>query len=59
LSAGLPFALSKSDLPEVTTSGFGFHSGNGSGIDLVPGAENLNSLLLVIVVSGLMGSIAE
>jgi hypothetical protein len=52
-------ALSKPDLPEVTTSGFGIRSGDGSGIDSVPGAENLNSLLLVVVVSGSMGSIAE
>jgi hypothetical protein len=55
LSAKLPFALSKSDLPEVTTSGFGFHSGDGSGVDSVPGAENLNSLLLVVVVSVSVG----
>jgi hypothetical protein len=50
--AGLPVALSKSDSPEVTTSGFGFRLGDGSGVDLFPGAENLNSLLLVIVVLG-------
>jgi hypothetical protein len=58
-SAGLPFALSKSDLPEVTTSGFGFRSGDGSGVDSFPGAEDLNSLLLVIVVSGFGWLIAE
>jgi hypothetical protein len=52
-------ALSKSDSPEVTTSGFGFRSGDGSGINSVSGAENLNSLLLVIVVSGFGWSIAE
>jgi hypothetical protein len=51
LGAGLPVALSKSDSPEVTTSGFSFCSGDGSGIDSFPGAENLNSLLLVVVVS--------
>jgi hypothetical protein len=56
---GLPFALSKSDSPEVATSGFGFRSGDGLGVDSFPGAENLNSLLLVVVVSGLVGSIAE
>jgi hypothetical protein len=43
-------ALSKLDSPEVTTSEFGFRSGDGSGIDLFSGAENLNSLLLVVVV---------
>jgi hypothetical protein len=46
----LPVALSKLESPEVKVSGFGFHLGDGSGIDLFPGAENLNSLLLVIVV---------
>jgi hypothetical protein len=56
---GLPLALSKSDSPEVAMSGFGFCSGDGSGVDSFPGAENLNSLLLVVVVSVLMGSIAE
>jgi hypothetical protein len=60
LGAGLsPVALSKSDSPEVTTSGFGFHLGDSSGVDLFPGAENLNSLLLVIVVLVCVGSIAE
>jgi hypothetical protein len=52
-------ALSKSDLPEVTTSGFGFRSGDSSGIDSFSGAENLNSLLLVVVVSVSVRSIAE
>jgi hypothetical protein len=52
-------ALSKSDSPEVTTSGFGFHSGDSSGVDSVSGAENLNSLLLVVVVSSFDWSIAE
>jgi hypothetical protein len=52
-------ALLKSDSPEVTTSGFGFRSGDGSGVNSFPGAENLNSLLLVIVVSVSVGSIAE
>jgi hypothetical protein len=52
-------ALSKSDSPEVTTSGFGFHSGDGSGINLFSGAENLNSLLLVVVVLGFGWSIAR
>jgi hypothetical protein len=56
---GLPFALSKSDLPEVTSSGFGFHLGDGLGVDSFPGAENLNSLLLVVVVLGFSWSIAE
>jgi hypothetical protein len=51
LGAGLPVALSKSDSPEVTTSGFSFCSGDGSGVDSFPGAENLDSLLLVVVVS--------
>jgi hypothetical protein len=51
LGAGLPVALSKSDLPEVTTSGFGFRLGDGLGINSFPGAENLNSLLLVVMVS--------
>jgi hypothetical protein len=46
-------------LPEVTTSGFGFRSGDGSGVDSVSGAENLNSLLLVIMVLVLVRSIAE
>jgi hypothetical protein len=60
LGAGLsPVALSKSDSPEVTTSGFGFCSGDGSGVDSFSGAENLNSLLLVIVVSVSVRSIAE
>jgi hypothetical protein len=59
LGAGLPVALSKSDSPEVTTSGFGFRSGDGSGINLFSGAENLNSLLLVVMVSVSVGSIAE
>jgi hypothetical protein len=59
LDAGLsPVALSKSDLPEVTTTGFSFCSGDGSGVDLFSGAENLNSLLLVVVVSGFGWSIA-
>jgi hypothetical protein len=58
LGAGLsPVALSKLDSPEVTTSGFGFCSGDGSGVDSFSGAENLNSLLLVVMVSG--WSIAE
>jgi hypothetical protein len=57
--ARLPVALSKSDSPEVTTSGFGFRSGDGSGVDSFLGAENLNSLLLVVVVSVSVGSIAE
>jgi hypothetical protein len=48
--AGLPVALSKLTLPEVTTSGFGFCLDDGSGVDSFPGAENLNSLLLVVVV---------
>jgi hypothetical protein len=52
-------ALSKSDSPEVATSGFGFCSGDGSGVDLFSGAENLNSLLLVIVVLVLVWSIAR
>jgi hypothetical protein len=52
-------ALSKSDSPEVTASGFGFRSGDGLGIDSVSGAENLNSLLLVVVVSVSVWSIAE
>jgi hypothetical protein len=51
LGAGLPVALSKSESPEVRVSGFGFRSGDSSGVDLFPGAENLNSLLLVVVVS--------
>jgi hypothetical protein len=59
LGAGLPVALSKSDSPEVTTSGFGFRSGDGSGVNLFPGAENLNSLLLVVVVSGFSWSISK
>jgi hypothetical protein len=59
LGVGLPFALSKSDSPEVTTSGFGFRSGDGSGVDSFPGAENLNSLLLVVVFSGFSWSISE
>jgi hypothetical protein len=57
--ARLPVALSKSESPEVKVSGFGFCSGDGSGIDLFPGAENLNSLLLVVMVSSSVGSIAE
>jgi hypothetical protein len=57
--AGLPVALSKSDSPEVTTSGFVFRSGDGSGVDFFPEAENLNSLLLVIVVAGFGWSIAK
>jgi hypothetical protein len=58
--AGLsPVALSKSDSPEVTTSGFGFRLGDGSGINSFSGAENLNSLLLVVVVLVLVQSIAE
>jgi hypothetical protein len=52
-------ALSKSDSPEVTTSGFGFRLGDGSGLDPFSGAENLNSLLLVVVVLGCFGLIAE
>jgi hypothetical protein len=49
--AGLSLvALLKSDSPEVTTSGFGFRLGDGSGVDSFSGAENLNSLLLVVVV---------
>jgi hypothetical protein len=47
------------DSPDVTTSGFGFHLGDCSGVDSFPGAENLNSLLLVIMVSGFGRSIAE
>jgi hypothetical protein len=57
--ARLPVALSKSESPEVKVSGFGFCSGDSSGIDLFHGAENLNSLLLVVVVSSSVGSIAE
>jgi hypothetical protein len=49
--ARLPVALSKSESPEVRVSGFAFHLGDGSSVDLFSGAENLNSLLLVIVVS--------
>jgi hypothetical protein len=49
--ARLPVALSKSESPEVKVSGFSFRSGDGSGVNSFPGAENLNSLLLVIVVS--------
>jgi hypothetical protein len=52
-------ALSKSDSPEVTTSGFGFQSSDGSGVDLFSGAENFNSLLLVVMVLVSVGSIAE
>jgi hypothetical protein len=48
--AGLPVALSKLESPEVKVSGFGFRSGDGSGVNSFPGAENLNSLLLVVVV---------
>jgi hypothetical protein len=51
LGAGLPVALSKSESPEVKVSGFGFRSGDNLGVNLFPGAENLNSLLLVVVVS--------
>jgi hypothetical protein len=50
LGARLPVALSKSESPEVRGSGFSFCSGDGSGINLFPGAENLNSFLLVVVV---------
>jgi hypothetical protein len=57
--AGLPVALSKLDLPEVTTSGFGFPLGDGSGINSFPGAENWKALLLVVMVLISMGSIAE
>jgi hypothetical protein len=57
--AGLPVALSKSESPEVKVSGFGFRSADSSGIDLFPGAENLNSLLLVVVVLVSVWSIAE
>jgi hypothetical protein len=57
--AGLSGALSKLDFPEVTTSGFSFCSGDGSGVDSFPGAESLNSLLLVIVVLGFSWSIAK
>jgi hypothetical protein len=57
--AGLPVALSKLDSPEVRGSGFGFHLGDGSGINSFPGAENLKSLLLVVVVSGFGWLIAE
>jgi hypothetical protein len=49
--AGLPVALSKLESPEVRGSGFGFRSGDSSGVNSFPGAENLNSLLLVVVVS--------
>jgi hypothetical protein len=52
-------ALSKSDLPEVTTSGFSFRLGDGSGVDSFSGAENLNSPLLVVVVLVLVRLIAE
>jgi hypothetical protein len=38
--AGLPVALLKSESPEVRGSGFGFYSGDGSGVNLFPGAEN-------------------
>jgi hypothetical protein len=38
--AGLSVALSKSELPEVRGSVFGFCSGDGSGVDSFPGAEN-------------------
>jgi hypothetical protein len=50
--AGLPVALSKLESPEVKVSGFGFHLGESLGVNSFPGAENLNSLLLVVVVSG-------
>jgi hypothetical protein len=50
LGAGLSVALSKSESPEVKVSKFGFRSGDGSGVNSFPGAENLNSLLLVIMV---------
>jgi hypothetical protein len=48
-SAGLPFALSKSESPEVRGSGFDFHSGDISGVDSYSGAENWKGLLLVVV----------
>jgi hypothetical protein len=51
LGARLPVALSKLESPEVRGSGFGFRLGDSSGVDSFPGAENLNSLLLVVVVS--------
>jgi hypothetical protein len=38
--AGLPVALLKSESSEVKGSGFGFLSGDVSGIDLYSGAEN-------------------
>jgi hypothetical protein len=50
--AGLPVALSKSKLLEVGGFGFDFRLDDGSGVDSFPGAENLNSLLLVVVVLG-------
>jgi hypothetical protein len=54
LGAGLPVALSKLESPEVRGSGFSFHLGDSSGVDLFPGAESLNSLLLIVVVSVLV-----
>jgi hypothetical protein len=57
--ARLPVALSKSESPEVRGSGFSFRSGDGSGVDLFPGAENLNKFLLVVVVLVSVWSIAE
>jgi hypothetical protein len=57
--AGLPVALSKSESPEVKVSEFGFRSGDGSGVDSFLGAENWKGLLLVVVVSVCVGSIAE
>jgi hypothetical protein len=38
--AGLSVALSKSESPEVKVSGFGFRSGDISGVNSFPGAEN-------------------
>jgi hypothetical protein len=52
-------ALSKSESPEVRVFGFNFCSGDGSGVDSFPGAETLNSLLLVVVVLVLVWLIAE
>jgi hypothetical protein len=59
LCARLPVALSKLDSPEVTTSGFGFRSGDSSGVDSFSGAENWKGLLLVIMVLVSVGLIAE
>jgi hypothetical protein len=59
LGARPPVALPKSESPEVRGSGFGFGSGDSSGIDSFPGAENFNILLLVIVVWFRVRSIAE